>query len=99
MSEEHHSAPAGASASLRPDVSAPPGPDTPAPTRPGAPAPLRPRTRLVWLFTTLSLLPGLAAATARELWSGLPDAVRWTSYGLSGLLIVAAVGLIVGHKE
>jgi hypothetical protein len=64
----------------------------------GATASHRP-THLIWLLAVLSLLPGLIAATAREFWTGLPDPFRWTSYALSGLFMIVAVGLIVTRKE
>jgi hypothetical protein len=93
------------SASANPDAPAPLRPSDPAPLHPSDLASVRPRSRapvrvpLIWLLSTLSLLPGVAAAIAREFWGGLPDAFRFTTYALAGVMILSAVALIVTHKE
>ena len=70
---------------------------------PSAPAPQRPpfpgRTRATWFLVAASLLPGVLAAVAPELWHGLSYAFRVTVYVLCGLMIAAVVALILTHKE
>jgi hypothetical protein len=53
------------------------------------------RARASWILMALSLAPGLLAAASREWWHGLPAGVRLSAYILSGVLIVAACGLIM----
>lgn len=48
------------------------------------------------LLLALSFIPAGVNAVAPEAWQGLPQAVRWTAYGLSGLMIAAIVWLILG---
>jgi hypothetical protein len=99
MSEHHDLASASpdAPATLRPSDPAFLHPDALAPVRPRAFGPSR--VRVISVLCALSLLPGLAAATAREFWGGLPDAFRLTSYALAGVMILAAVALIATHRE
>jgi xanthine/uracil permease len=70
---------------------------------PSAPAPPRPpfpgRTRATWFLVAASLLPGVLAAVAPELWHGLPYAFRVTVYVLCGLMMATVVALILTHKE
>jgi hypothetical protein len=52
-------------------------------------------TRTIWSLVAFSLLPGVVARAAPELWAGLPAAWHWAAYVCSGVLIVAATILIV----
>jgi hypothetical protein len=53
------------------------------------------RTHTIWLLIALSLLPGVIVALFREEWAALPGQLRAVAYFLSGILIIAACGLIV----
>jgi xanthine/uracil permease len=70
---------------------------------PSAPAALRPRAHsragATWFLAAASLLPGVIAAAAPELWHGLPYAFRVTVYVLCGLMMATVVALILTHKE
>jgi uncharacterized membrane protein len=91
MSEHHDTAPANA------EATATLHPSDFATVRSRARASLR--VPLIWILSALSLLPGVTAAIARGFWGGLPDAFRFTTYALAGVMILAAVALIVTHKE
>ena len=97
MSEHHDFASASPDAPVTLRPSDPASPHDLAPARPRALAPSR--VRLIWILSALSLLPGLAGATAREFWGGLPDAFRFTTYALAGVMILVAVALIATHRE
>jgi hypothetical protein len=53
------------------------------------------RVRTIWSLLALSLLPGVLARAAPELWAGIPAAWHWAAYACSGMLLVAATILIV----
>ena len=61
-----------------------------------SPAGTRPyRVRTIWSLLAVSLLPGVLARAAPELWAGLPATWHWVAYTCSGVLLVAATILIV----
>jgi hypothetical protein len=53
------------------------------------------RSHLIWFLIALSLVPGVVAASFRPEWVGLPAGVRMTAYIVSGILIVAACGVVL----
>ncbi|HET7469297.1 MAG TPA: hypothetical protein VFJ81_06450 [Gemmatimonadales bacterium] len=53
------------------------------------------RSHLIWFLVALSMVPGVVAAAFRPEWVGLPAGVRMTAYIVSGILIVAACGLML----
>jgi hypothetical protein len=65
----------------------------------GRPARRWTRARTVWLLIAISLVPGVAAAVARDWWEQLPAGLRLSAYILSGILIVAACSLLVFHED
>lgn len=71
---------------------------------PDGESPLPPRRRwgrshLIWLLLALSLLPGLAAAAAPQVWATLAQPVRVAAYAVSGLLIAVGVGMILTTRD
>jgi hypothetical protein len=57
------------------------------------------RTHTIWLLIALSFVPGAMVAMFREEWMALPAQLRAVAYLLSGVLIIAACGLIVMGGE
>lgn len=57
------------------------------------------RTHTIWLLVALSFVPGVVVALFREEWTALPAQLRAVAYFLSGVLIIAACGLIVTGGE
>jgi hypothetical protein len=57
------------------------------------------RTLTIWTLLVFSLAPGAAAAAAREWWHQLPAGVRLSAYILSGILLVAACGLMLTQGD
>lgn len=55
------------------------------------------RLRTIWGLIVMSLVPGIVAALAPEVWHSLPAQAHWAAYALSGGLILTVVGLIVTH--
>lgn len=53
------------------------------------------RTHTIWLLIALSFVPGVVVAMFREEWTALPAHLRAVAYFLSGVLVIAACGLIV----
>jgi hypothetical protein len=53
------------------------------------------RTRTIWSLLAFSLVPGVVARAAPDLWAGLPGAWHWAAYACSGVLVVAATILMV----
>lgn len=53
------------------------------------------RTRTIWSLLAFSLLPGVVARATPELWIGLPAAWHWAAYVCSGVLLMAAIILMV----
>jgi hypothetical protein len=47
----------------------------------------------------LSLVPGIGVALFRDHWEQAPPAIRIATYVMSGILIVAACGLIVAAGD
>lgn len=57
------------------------------------------RSLRIWLFIILSLVPGILAAGFREEWTALAPGVRWSTYVLSFIFIVAACVQILGSDS
>jgi hypothetical protein len=53
------------------------------------------RVRTIWSLLALSLLPGVLARAAPERWAGLPAVGHWAAYACSGVLLVAAIILML----
>lgn len=58
------------------------------------------RTRTIWTLMLLSLMPGIGVSLFRGYWEEqVPPAVRIATYVISGILIVAACGLIITTSD